>query len=131
MPLLSIILQIDNQISRLQQARALLAGTDSDPVQRRRGRPIGSGAAKSLPAGIPKALTRPRKMTAAGRKRIADAMKERWAKVRTAAKAATTTTPSAVAPKVSAKKSAKKTPARKAGAKKSVAKKTSPALASA
>jgi hypothetical protein len=71
-----IIAEIDQEITRLQQARALLAGTQS-----RRGRPRGSrNAAKKAPA---KTTARParaaRKMTAEGRKRIADAMRKRWA----------------------------------------------------
>jgi hypothetical protein len=70
-----IIAEIDQEITRLQQARALLAGTQS-----RRGRPRGSRNAKKAPA---KTTARParaaRKMTAEGRKRIADAMRKRWA----------------------------------------------------
>jgi hypothetical protein len=68
-----IIAEIDQEIARLQQARTLLAGD-----QPRRGRPRGSrnntkASAKSAPA-------RPaRKMTAEGRKRIAEAMRKRWA----------------------------------------------------
>jgi hypothetical protein len=58
-----IIAEIDAQISKLQQARSLLAGTTS--------------AVRTGP-GRPKAA-RKRKLSPEGRKRIADAMKKRWA----------------------------------------------------
>ena len=65
-----IISEIDAQISKLQQARALLAGTTPAAG---RGRPKGSknGSAAAAP--------RKRKLSPEGRKRIADAMKKRWA----------------------------------------------------
>jgi hypothetical protein len=56
-----ILVSIDTEISRLQQARALLAGSD------------GSQPAK------PKATRKKYKMSAAGRKRIAEAQRKRWA----------------------------------------------------
>lgn len=61
-----LLASIDSEIARLKQARALLAG-------------IGGG--KSAPAIKPK-----RKMSAAARKRIADAQRKRWAAVKKAAK---------------------------------------------
>jgi len=66
-----IISEIDAQISKLQQARALL--TDSTAVRTGPGRPKGS-------TNLPKA-TKPKKrrLSPEGRKRIADAMKKRWA----------------------------------------------------
>ena len=77
-----IIAEIDAQISKLQQARALLAGTTVS-TGKGPGRPKGSKNAKPV-AAPPK-----RKLSAEGRKRIADAMKRRWAERRkTAAKAA-------------------------------------------
>lgn len=70
-----IIAQIDAQIAKLQQARALLAG--STAVLTVRGRPKGSkNATKSVVAS--KKATK-RKLTPEGRKRIAEAMKKRWA----------------------------------------------------
>ena len=70
-----IIAQIDAQIAKLQQARALLAGSTASLTVR--GRPKGSkNAAKSVVA--PKKTTK-RKLTPEGRKRIAEAMKKRWA----------------------------------------------------
>lgn len=74
-----IIAEIDAQILKLQQARALLADA-SQPARAGRGRPKGSTkvstASKSTAAG------RKRKLSPEGRKRIADAMKKRWAERR-------------------------------------------------
>lgn len=70
-----IIAEIDAQISKLQQARALLAGTTTGHTGR--GRPKGSknGATSTK-------TPRKRKLSPEGRKRIADAMKKRWAERR-------------------------------------------------
>lgn len=71
-----IIAEIDAQISKLQQARQLLSGSES--VKRTGpGRPKGSKNATSATAS-PTAAKK-RKLTPEGRKRIADAMKRRWA----------------------------------------------------
>jgi hypothetical protein len=123
-----IIRQIDVEISLLQQARALLSESDSGEVKRKPGRPSGSRVVKSLPVALPpKAITQPRrKMSAAGRARIAAAMKARWAKVRRAAKKATAKQKplvAAVLPKASTKKAASK----KVASKKTATKKASPA----
>lgn len=64
-----IIAEIDAQILKLQQARTLLASA-AQPVRSRPGRPKGS---------VKTAAKRKRKLTPEGRKRIADAMKKRWA----------------------------------------------------
>ena len=64
-----IIAEIDAQILKLQQARALLAGAAA-PVRSGPGRPKGS---------TNKAGARRRNLSPEGRKRIADAMKKRWA----------------------------------------------------
>jgi hypothetical protein len=74
-----IIAEIDAQISKLQQARALLAGTTA-PARSGRGRPKGSK--KSAAVAQPAAPARKRKLSPEGRKRIADAMKKRWAERR-------------------------------------------------
>ena len=91
---------------------------------------------KKVAAPPRSAITQPlRKMSEAGRARIATAMKARWKKVRQAAKEATavgaTTTQkplvAAALPKANAKKSAStKATAKKAVSKKSSAKKASP-----
>lgn len=59
-----ILSAIDTEISRLQQARALLAGLD------------GSQLAKPIK---PRATRKKHKMSAEGRKRIAEAQRKRWA----------------------------------------------------
>jgi hypothetical protein len=74
-----IIAEIDAQISKLQQARALLAGTTAPAARSGRGRPKGS---KKNAAAAPPAPARKRKLSPEGRKRIADAMKKRWAERR-------------------------------------------------
>ena len=71
-----IIAEIDAQISQLQQARALLAGTAAPAPRTGRGRPKGSKNASSA------TTPRKRKLSPEGRKRIADAMKKRWAERR-------------------------------------------------
>ena len=71
-----IIAEIDAQISKLQQARALLAGTTAPAPRAGRGRPKGSKNASTATA------PRKRKLSPEGRKRIADAMKRRWAERR-------------------------------------------------
>jgi hypothetical protein len=67
-----IIAEIDAQILKLQQARALLSDTSSS-VRSGPGRPKGSGT---------KTAKRKRNLSPEGRKRIADAMKRRWAERR-------------------------------------------------
>jgi hypothetical protein len=71
-----IISEIDAQIAKLQQARALLSGTATPAQRSGPGRPKGSKNA-SAPAAAHK-----RKLSPEGRKRIADAMKKRWAERR-------------------------------------------------
>jgi hypothetical protein len=68
-----IIAEIDAQIQKLQQARALLADA-AQPARSGRGRPKGSTNGVTASAG-----KRKRKLTPEGRKRIAEAMKKRWA----------------------------------------------------
>jgi len=70
-----LVHEIDSEISRLQQARALLTGTST---KRSPGRPKATSTAhKAAPAA--KAGRRKRRLSPEGRKRIADAMKKRWA----------------------------------------------------
>ena len=131
MPMDEIRFEIDAEIARLQQVRTLLFGSDAVAVKRKPGRPVGSGAA---PAAIPiaqlpsPAIAQPRrKMSAAGRARIAAAMKMRWAKVRRAAKKAAKPTQASVVaaalPKTTAQKASKKSAPKKRAAKKRAAKK--------
>jgi len=72
----NILAQIDSEISRLKQARALLAniGTAATPSGRK---------AKAGSKGRPR---KKRFLSADARKRIADAQRKRWAAVRAKAK---------------------------------------------
>jgi hypothetical protein len=72
-----IIAEIDAQISKLQQARELLAGTAKS--SKGPGRPKGSKNLNSSPAAV---APRKRKLSAEGRKRISEAMKRRHAERR-------------------------------------------------
>jgi hypothetical protein len=74
----NIIAEIDAKIASLQQARVVLSG----------GRPKGStNAVKEVKVATP--IKRKRNLSPEGRKRIAEAMKRRWAERRaTATKAA-------------------------------------------
>lgn len=63
-----ILVEIDAEISRLQQARALLGGE----ARKKRG----PGRKKTA---VTSAAPKKRKLTPEGRKRIAEAMKRRWA----------------------------------------------------
>jgi hypothetical protein len=81
-----IIAEIDAQISKLQQARAALTGIGSSTatasVKRSGpGRPKGSTnlAKAAVPSAKVAAPKKKRRLSAEGRKRIADAMKKRWA----------------------------------------------------
>ena len=73
----NILAQIDSEIARLKQARALLAtiGTGSTTS----GRKAGKTTAKGKPR-------KKRVLSADARKRIADAQRKRWAAVRAKAK---------------------------------------------
>jgi hypothetical protein len=75
-----IIAEIDAQISKLQQARELLSGTVAKAGKKGPGRPKGSKNAKAATAAP--APRKKRKLSPEGRKRIADAMKRRWAERR-------------------------------------------------
>jgi len=77
----AIIQTIDAQIALLQEAKAILLGTDS---KRGPGRPRATTAPQSSisPDRPPKS----KKMSAEVRARIADAQKARWAKRRKTAK---------------------------------------------
>jgi hypothetical protein len=73
-----IIAEIDAQISKLQQARELLSGTLAT-VSKGPGRPKGSKNASVVPKT---AVPNKRRLSPEGRKRIAEAMKRRWAERR-------------------------------------------------
>jgi len=71
-----ILAQIDREIAQLQQARALLSGKSATAAKR----------AAAAPAGRKKAKKK-RNLTPEGRKRIAEAVKRRWAEQKKAASA--------------------------------------------
>jgi hypothetical protein len=73
-----IIAEIDAQISKLQQARELLSSSLT-VVRKGPGRPKGSKNAAPAAAAPAK---RQRRLSPEGRKRIAEAMKRRWAERR-------------------------------------------------
>jgi transposase len=71
-----ILAEIDGEVARLQQIRAALIGVGGVSTGKRRGRPKGStNAAKP-------AKRKKRNLSPEGRKRIAEAMKRRWAERR-------------------------------------------------
>jgi hypothetical protein len=71
-----LIEEIDSEISRLQQARALLIG---EPTKRGPGRPKAAASRNSSTTAAVKPAKRKRRLSPEGRKRIADAMRKRWA----------------------------------------------------
>ena len=70
-----ILIQIDREIAQLQQARALLGGAVSTSKK---------GKAVAVPAAK-KTVKKKRNLTPEGRKRIAEAVKRRWAAQKKAA----------------------------------------------
>lgn len=92
----SIIAELDGEIRRLTEARNLLTGSTDVPNGVSggavRGRPGLVSIAASASSEIPTATIRKSSMSPEGRKRIADAMRKRWAEKRSvpvAAKKAT------------------------------------------
>ena len=89
-----IVAEIDAKIASLQQARAVLIDLDESGVtsKPRRGRPKGSVKVANA-AGVKtpsKPAKRKRNLSPEGRKRIAEAMKRRWAERRKEAPKAAT-----------------------------------------
>ncbi len=72
MNLAKIVAEIDQEIARLEQAKALLTGGVT--LKKRIGRP----AAAAAPAASASAGKRKRNISPEGRKRIAEAVKKRW-----------------------------------------------------
>jgi hypothetical protein len=73
--LAAIVVEIDKEIARLQEARTLLSG---EPVRPKRGRPKSVGIVVAKQPKTRKKTVRHR-LSPEGRKRIAEAMKRRWA----------------------------------------------------
>lgn len=76
-----ILASIDREIALLQQARAVLGGDSAAAPGKRRGRPkkTASAATKS---------TKKRHLSPEGRRRIAEAVRRRWAEQRKASSSA-------------------------------------------
>jgi hypothetical protein len=70
-----ILKQIDKEIAQLQHSRALLAGKVTAAVKK----------AKAAPAAAKPAKKKKRNLSPEGRKRIAEAVKKRWAEQKKAA----------------------------------------------
>ena len=74
-----ILVQIDREIAQLQQARALLAGGAVAAPKKAK------AAAAPVAAAGKKPAKKKRNLTPEGRKRIAEAVKRRWAEQKKAA----------------------------------------------
>jgi hypothetical protein len=83
MAVVDILAAIDQEIAQLQQARTLLSGGVAPTAKRKVGRPKKSEAI-AVPAAKP-AKKKKRNLSAEGRKRIAEAVKKRWAAQKAAA----------------------------------------------
>jgi hypothetical protein len=84
MALSDILASIDREIGQLQQARALLSGVAAPAAKKKAGRPK-KIAAKAIPVAIKPAKKKRRNLSPEGRKRIAEAVKRRWAAQKKAA----------------------------------------------
>ncbi len=75
-----LVSEIDSEISRLQQARALLTRGSDSSAKRGPGRPKTPAVSRktAAPSAV-KSGKRKRRLSPEGRKRIADAMRKRWA----------------------------------------------------
>ena len=84
MALSDILATIDNEIAILQQARTVLSGGTAAIVRRSPGRPR-KVAVAAVEVTTKPARKKKRNLTPEGRKRIAEAVKRRWAAQRKAA----------------------------------------------
>ena len=80
-----ILEAIDREIARLQDARALLSGHEAPTPRRKVGRPAKIATSVVNLAVTPAKNKKKRNLTPEGRKRIADAVKRRWAAQKKAA----------------------------------------------
>jgi hypothetical protein len=84
MALSDILASIDGEIAQLQKARALLVGATAPAAKKKAGRP------RKIPVDVIAAPVKPakkkkRNLSPEGRKRIAEAVKRRWAAQKKAA----------------------------------------------
>jgi len=92
MDITRIVAELDAQIAKLHQARALFAGVETSAsavatVKGKRGRPKGTknrAATEVVTAAEKTAPATKRNLSTAGRKAISEAMKKRWAQRRKA-----------------------------------------------
>jgi hypothetical protein len=82
-----ILASVDREIAVLKQARALLADTTAYAPVRKAGRPKQIGVQVTPAAAIPDKKRKKRNLTPEGRKRIAEAQRNRWQAQRKAASA--------------------------------------------
>jgi len=97
----SILFEIDAEIARLMQAKALLSSAGTTAIKRKSGRPSKTAAIVVPVAQKPK---KRKKMSAEGRERVRQAQIKRWAAIRLAAK--TTAAPLSKSKKKTAKATA-------------------------
>ena len=85
MAISDILASIDHDIAQLQQARAFLTGIAAPAPRKTAGRPKKSVSAPKKAASVAPAAAKPakkkkkRNLSPEGRKRIAEAVKKRWA----------------------------------------------------
>ena len=84
MAISDILASIDREIAQLQQARALLSGGTPQASKKKAGRPK-KGAAAVVPTTAKPAKKKMMNISPEGRKRIAEAVKKRWAAQKAAA----------------------------------------------
>ena len=84
MALSDILASIDREIGQLQQARALFTRGPASAAKKKAGRPK-KVAAKAAPTPAKPAKKKKRNLSPEGRKRIAEAVKRRWAAQKKAA----------------------------------------------
>ena len=116
-----LIAAIDDEITRLEQVRALLSGSATGLPARRRSGAFSGGTAPR----------KRRRISAAGRARIAAAQKARWARVKKAAKSPGATTSAKGITRPKKRKVVKKSSAAKGTGKKRAASRRAPAKAAA
>jgi hypothetical protein len=80
-----ILATIDHEIAQLQQARALLSGGAAPVEKKKAGRPKKVVAVAAVVAKSAKTKKKKRNLSPEGRKRIAEAVKKRWAAQKAAA----------------------------------------------
>jgi hypothetical protein len=79
----SILFEIDAEIARLMQAKALLSSTGTTAIKRKPGRPSKTA---TIVVPVVQKMKKRKKMSAEGRERVRQAQIKRWAAVKLAAK---------------------------------------------